>query len=41
MRRKAVYESLNDTERERYYAFIEACPKPKMQKKLDEVSVQP
>ena len=38
MRRRAVYESLNDSERERYYAFIEACPKPKMQKKLDEVS---
>ena len=40
-RRKKAYESLKDNplEEERFNAFIEACPKKNMKKKLDEVSI--
>ena len=37
-RRKQVYERLNSLEQERFNAFIEACPKKQMKKKLVEVS---
>lgn len=41
-RRKACYESLKDNplEEERFNAFIEACPKKNMKKKLDELMFQ-
>ena len=37
-RRKAVYTSLNEEEQERFIAYIEACPKKPMKKKLLELS---
>ena len=39
-RRKQVYESLNDLEEERFNAYIEACPKKPMKKKLVELVLQ-
>mmetsp|Transcript_24629 Transcript_24629/g.30702 ORF Transcript_24629/g.30702 Transcript_24629/m.30702 type:complete len:150 (-) Transcript_24629:4233-4682(-) len=39
-RRKQVYEKLNPIEEERFNAFIEACPKKPMKKKLVELMLQ-
>ena len=39
-RRKQVYEGLNEQEEERFNAYIEACPKKPMKKKLVELIEQ-